>query len=144
MSKKNDPFIFPKVAVGAVVVQEKKILLVKRLNPPQKGKWAVPGGSVELGETLQEAAEREIREETGLLIKAKKPIHVFDLIETDEKGQTRFHYVIIDLSADLIGGNLKPADDVSDARWFDLSDTYALDMSKITRELIQKFFSHAF
>ena len=93
-------------------------MLVKRGKDPHRGQWAIPGGSVKLGETLQEAAEREIQEETGLIVKAKDPIYTFDLIERDPRGQIRFHYVIVDLMADLIGGNLRPSDDAVDAKWF--------------------------
>ena len=71
------------VAVGAVVIKDGAILLVKRGQAPSSGKWAIPGGSVELGETLQQAAEREIREETGLRIRAEQPVFTFDVIERD-------------------------------------------------------------
>jgi 8-oxo-dGTP diphosphatase len=111
-------FTAPRAAVGAVVIKEAKVLLVKRKYPPQKGKWAVPGGLVELGETLQEAAQREIEEETGLIIQAKEPVHTFDLIERDSKGDIVFHYVIVDLEADYVSGRIIPADDASDAGWF--------------------------
>ncbi|MBN2246845.1 MAG: NUDIX domain-containing protein, partial [Candidatus Aminicenantes bacterium] len=67
----RDSFSAPQVGVGAVVIKDEKILLVKRKNPPQKGQWAIPGGKVEFGETMQKAAEREILEETGLIIHAK-------------------------------------------------------------------------
>ena len=69
----------PQVAIGGVIIEDNKILLVKRNKEPHKGEWAIPGGSVKLGETLQRAVEREIREETGLVVSAKDPIHVFDL-----------------------------------------------------------------
>lgn len=128
----------PEVAVGAVVLKDRKILLVKRDKAPQKGKWAIPGGSVKLGETLQAAAEREIAEETGLSIKSNKPIHVFDLIERDSHGEIAFHYVIVDLQADYMGGEIRPADDVSDAGWFSLDEVNDLDVSSSTIELLRK------
>jgi ADP-ribose pyrophosphatase len=129
---------FPQVGVGAVVIKEEKILLVKRNKSPQKGKWAIPGGSVELGETLQEAAEREIREETSLRIKAREPVYCFDLIERNEKGELKFHYVIIDLEADYIWGELHPSDDVLDAKWFHAKELNHINMTKSTRDLLQK------
>jgi 8-oxo-dGTP diphosphatase len=128
----------PQVAVGAVVVKDGKILLVRRNKAPHKDLWAIPGGSVELGETLQEAAEREIREETGLDIKAKEPVYTFDLIEKDHKGTIRFHYVIVDLSADYISGELCAADDALDARWFDPEELEHIDASESTRDLLNK------
>lgn len=124
------------VAVGAIVVYDGKILLVKRNKAPHKDLWAIPGGSVKLGETLQEAAEREIREETGLTIKAKKPVYTFDLIERDEKGAVRFHYVIVDLSADYVSGKLHPADDVRDARWFSSEELSGIYLTESTRQLL--------
>jgi ADP-ribose pyrophosphatase len=86
--------------VGAIVVRDSRVLLIQRGQPPSEGLWAIPGGRVELGETLQEAAEREIKEETGLTIRARNPIHTFDVILRDEGGRVRFHYVIVDLLAD--------------------------------------------
>jgi ADP-ribose pyrophosphatase len=128
----------PRAAVGAVVIEEGRILLVKRKYPPQKGKWAIPGGSVNLGETLQAAAEREVMEETGLIIKTKEPIHTFDLIEKDPQGGILFHYVIVDLLADYIDGEIEPADDVSDAAWFGPDEIEGLDVTKNTKKLLIK------
>ncbi len=128
----------PRVAVGAVVLMDRKILLVKREKAPQKGKWAIPGGSVKLGETLQKAAEREIQEETGLKVKAKRPLHTFDLIERDSQGDVVFHYVIIDLLAEYIRGEVSPADDVSDAGWFSFDEIDNLDVSDSTIRLLQE------
>ncbi len=136
----NDPreISTPRAAVGAVVMKEGKVLLVKRSNPPQKEKWAIPGGSVKLGETLQEAAEREVKEETGLIIKANEPVFAFDLIERDSNGRLLFHYVIIDLLADYIDGEVCPADDVSDAAWFSPEVLRSLSISETTWKLLKK------
>jgi len=136
----NDPrgISTPHAAVGAVVMREGKVLLVKRSNAPQKGKWSLPGGSVELGETLKEAAEREVKEETGLTIKAIDPVFAFDLIEHDSAGKLLFHYVIIDLLADYVDGEVHPADDISDAGWFNSEEVRSLAISGTTRELLKK------
>ena len=131
------------MAVGAVVFNAGKILLVKRIKDPQKRTWAIPGGSVNLGESLQEAAEREIKEETGLTVKAKKPIHTFDLIERDEMGSIRFHYVIIDLEADYVSGRLKPADDAMDAGWFSPSELGNIAVTEGTRNLLHRLGFHS-
>ena len=136
--KKQKPPPAPKVAVGAVVIEEGRVLLVKRKYPPKQGKWAIPGGSVNLGESLQAAAEREILEETGLVIEAKKPIYTFDLIERDAKENILFHYVVVDLFAKYVSGDVQPADDVSDARWFDPDEIEGLDISENTKKLLDK------
>ena len=122
--------------MGAVVFKEDKVLLVLRGKPPAEKQWSIPGGCVELGETLQEAAEREITEETGILIQAKKPIYTFDVIERDEDGQIRFHYVIVDLTADYVSGELKAGDDAVDVSWVSRKDLNNLNVSNATRKLL--------
>jgi ADP-ribose pyrophosphatase len=103
--------------------------------------WAIPGGSVELGETLQEAAEREIKEETGVIIKARNPVLAFDVVEPDEKGRIRFHYVIVDLMADYVGGEPHPADDAEDARWFSETDLAEININQKSHQLLTRLFN---
>jgi len=131
----------PRPAVGAVVFKNNEVLLVKRGKPPAEGSWAIPGGSVRLGESLQAAAEREIREETGVIIQAGEPIFVFDTIERDDAGQVRFHYIVIDLIAEYISGEPVPGDDAADARWISASDMDTLEVNIRTRGLLNKFFN---
>ena len=128
----------PQVAVGAFVVKDNMVLLVKRNRPPSKGLWAIPGGGVELGETLQEATEREVKEETGITIKARSPVYAFDFIETDDNDSTRFHYVIVDLMADYISGQPKAGDDASEARWITAQDMADLPISENTMKALKK------
>lgn len=128
----------PRVAVGAVVFKEGKVLLVLRGKPPADRQWSIPGGCVELGETLQEAAEREIAEETGIVIKAKKPIYVFDVIQRDENGHIRFHYVIVDLAAEYISGEIKAGDDALDVSWVSVNDLKNRNVSDETRKLLEQ------
>ena len=123
----------PRVAVGAVVFKDGKVLLVRRGKAPSEGKWSIPGGSVRLGENLQAAAEREILEETGIVIRAKEPIYVFETIEKDDAGQIRFHYVVIDLMAEYLSGEPCAADDAADAGWFSLSEPEASCLLTIFR-----------
>lgn len=127
----------PIVGVGAVVIRDGKILLVKRGVAPSKGLWAIPGGSLELGETIQQAAEREIFEETGMEIRAREPIYAFDFFERDECGGIRFHFVIVDVAADFIRGEPKGNDDALDARWLAPGDLDHLPVSKNTIKLLQ-------
>ena len=128
----------PQIAVGAVVIRENEILLVKRGHPPGEGLWAIPGGRVELGETLQEAAEREIREETGVVIRAKEPVYAFDVIECDARKCIRFHYVIVDLLADYISGEPNPGSDACDARWIAHPELDELPLSTNTRKFLKE------
>lgn len=130
----------PQVAVGAIVFKEDKVLLVLRGKPPAENLWSIPGGSVELGETLQEATEREIREEAGITIRAREPVYTFDVLERDNKGNVRFHYVIVDLAADYISGELRPGDDAVDVRWFSADEVNKLKVSEATRKLLNKRF----
>ena len=129
----------PRVAVGALVIKAGAVLLVKRGKAPSDGKWAIPGGSVELGETLQQAAEREIFEETGIRIRAAEPVTTFDFIERNRHGSVRFHYVIIDLSAEYLSGNIKPGDDADQAAWIPFAELKELDMNTTTRTFLAEY-----
>jgi ADP-ribose pyrophosphatase len=128
----------PRAAVGAVVFKDDKVLLVRRGRPPAIGQWAIPGGNVKLGETLQEAAEREILEETGIVIRAKDPIYTFDAIVRDEHGAVQFHYVIVDLSADYIDGSPRPGDDADEVQWLDAQALDTLPVSPPTSKLLKE------
>ena len=130
----------PRVAVGAVVFHRNKILLVKRGQPPAQDFWAIPGGKVELGETLQMAAEREIYEETGIVVHAGDPVYIFDVVERDSEGNVRFHYVIVDLHADYMEGELDPGDDTVEARWVSPEEMPALKVNTRTRKLLKERF----
>ena len=128
----------PRVAVGAIVFKDGRVLLVKRGQPPSQDQWAIPGGRVELGETLQAAAEREISEETGLTIRAGDPAYTFDAIERDAAGRVRFHYVIVDLLADYLAGEPRPGDDAREARWLAPQDLIGLPVSPSTLDVLKK------
>jgi ADP-ribose pyrophosphatase len=128
----------PRAAVGAVVFKDDKVLLVRRGRPPAIGQWAIPGGNVKLGETLQQAAEREILEETGIVIRARDPVYTFDAIVRDEDGAVQFHYVIVDLAADYIDGSPRPGDDADEVRWLDAQDLETLPVSPPTLKLLKE------
>jgi ADP-ribose pyrophosphatase len=130
----------PRVAVGAIVFKDKKVLLVRRGKPPARDLWAIPGGSVKVSETLQRAAEREIYEETGITIQALEPIYTFDYIERDESGCARFHYVIVDLTADYVAGEPRPGDDALEARWVSAQELASLRVSLKTVQLLKERF----
>jgi len=130
----------PVVAVGAVVFNEERVLLVRRGQPPSCDLWAIPGGKVRLGETLQAAAEREILEETGLTVCARQPVYTFDLIEQDAQGRIRFHYVIVDLVADYVTGTISAGDDAREVRWVGPDEIRRLEVSPQTVDLLQRKF----
>jgi ADP-ribose pyrophosphatase len=131
----------PRVAVGAIVFKDNRVLLIRRGKPPAENLWAIPGGRVEIGETLREAAEREIFEETGVTIRALVPVYTFDVIERDTRGRTRFHYVIVDLTADYIRGDPRAGDDATAARWVSPDELAALKVSSKTRQLLKTKFN---
>jgi ADP-ribose pyrophosphatase len=130
----------PRVAVGAIVFKDHRILLVQRGKAPAENCWAIPGGSVEIGETLQHAAERELLEETGLTIRALDPVFTFDIIERDPDGAVRFHYVVVDLMADYVAGTARPAGDAIDVRWVSSKELPLLNVNRSTLDLLRKRF----
>jgi ADP-ribose pyrophosphatase len=129
------------VAVGAIVFKNNKVLLVRRGKPPAEDLWAIPGGRVEIGETLRQAVEREILEETGVAIRALEPVYTFDVIDRDADGRARFHYVIVDLTADYIGGKPRAGDDASAARWVSSEELASMKVSSATRQLLKAQFN---
>jgi ADP-ribose pyrophosphatase YjhB (NUDIX family) len=126
----------PTVGVGVVVWQGELVLLIRRGRPPRQGQWSLPGGGVQLGEPLAEAARREVREEAGLEIALGGIVATLDLIERDEAGRVRYHYVLVDYVAEALAGALQPGDDASDARWFQLAELGALGLWAETLRVI--------
>jgi mutator protein MutT len=112
----------PHVGVGAVVLNGDCVLLVKRGHAPLKGEWSLPGGRVELGETLEDAVRREVLEETGLAIEIGPVVEVFDRIERADDGRVAYHFVIVDFACTVLSGDLRFGSDADDARWVVVSD----------------------
>jgi 8-oxo-dGTP diphosphatase len=112
----------PAVGVGAVVVRDGKVLLIKRAHEPRKGEWSLPGGIVELGEGLLEALRREVREETGLEISVGPHIETFDRIHRDAEGRVRYHFVIVDYLCTSADGEPIAATDAEAVAWAGADD----------------------
>ena len=127
----------PIVGVGVVILDADKVLLIKRGKPPRAGSWSLPGGAQESGETLKEAALREIYEETNLKVEIIGLIDIVDSIRRDKKGDTEYHYTLIDFAARVIGGALRAGDDAIDSHWFTLKKIEKLDIWSETKRVIR-------
>ena len=130
----------PIVGVGAVIIHDGQVLLVRRAQPPLKGRWSLPGGVVELGETLRAAVEREILEETGLQVKAVEVLEVLDRIIPGDKASIQYHYVLIDFLCHCQGGELHADSDVSEAQWAHPAELHKYGLEQIALDVIAKGF----
>jgi 8-oxo-dGTP diphosphatase len=128
---------FPLVGVGAIIIENDRVLLVKRGHPPRAGEWSIPGGVVEVGETLREAAIREAREETCLTVEPADLLGVYDRVLRDDDGRTVYHYVLIDFLCRRVGGEARAADDADQVRWFTLEGAGELALPEDTAEVIR-------
>jgi mutator protein MutT len=128
----------PVVSVGAVIVDGGQVLLIKRGQPPLQGRWSLPGGVVEVGETLREALVREVREETGLEVEVGPVVEVLERIERGADTRVEYHYVIIDYRCVVRGGRLACGTDADDARWVAASDIAAFGVTTAVRSVVHK------
>lgn len=126
----------PVVGVGAVVWRDEHILLIRRGTPPRQGAWSLPGGHQELGETVYAAAEREIREETGVEIRILDIAAVVDLIHSDEEGRIVWHYTVIDVVADWVAGEARAGDDAAEVAWVELSELPRYQPTEAVMEVV--------
>lgn len=131
----------PIVGVGAVVLDTTNVVLVCRGQEPLKGQWSLPGGALEIGETLQQGVAREVLEETGLVVEPVGIVEVLDRITHDpESGKVRYHYVLIDFVCRVTGGALLGGSDAEDARWVEREDLHEFGLSPVTLAVIEKAF----
>ncbi len=128
----------PIVSVGGVVVDEGRVLLVRRAHEPLKGAWSLPGGVVELGETLVDALAREVEEETGLDVAVGPVVEVLDRVHRTADGRVEYHFVIIDYLCRPRGGLLASATDAADARWVDVDELARFDVTPKATEVIHR------
>jgi ADP-ribose pyrophosphatase YjhB (NUDIX family) len=126
----------PIVGVGVVVWHGDRVLLVRRGKAPRWGQWSLPGGAQQLGETVAEAARREVEEEVGLEVALGEIVATVDLIERDPHGRIRYHYTLIDFVAEAPRAALQPGSDAADARWFSIEEIEALGLWSETVRVI--------
>lgn len=128
----------PIVGVGAVILDHGKLLLEKRGNEPAKGKWSIPGGVVELGESLEDAVIRETKEETCLDVEAPRLIDVVYQVDLDEEGRVKYHFVIVDYFVTVKDGTAKAASDADELQWVALEEVENYNLTASFRRFFQK------
>jgi 8-oxo-dGTP diphosphatase len=128
----------PVVAVGVLLLDGDKLLLIRRGRPPNVGKWTVPGGGVELGESLEEAAARELREETGLGCELGPVVEILDRVNRDAGGGVEYHYVILDFLGTKPFGTLAAASDCAEARWVPVTELGRYDTTDGLHPVVQR------
>jgi 8-oxo-dGTP diphosphatase len=140
----------PFVGVGAIIIEpdrtalnqtkDARVVLVKRAHPPIQGQWSIPGGVLEVGEFVRDAAVREAREETGLVVEAGDLLGVYDRVLYDTEKRVQYHYVLIDFLCRRVGGELLAASDAAEVRWFRREELPALNLAEDTQDVIRKGF----
>lgn len=130
----------PLVGVGAIIIEGDRVLLVKRGHAPLLGEWSIPGGVLEVGETLREAAVREALEETGLTVETAELLGVYDRVLRDNDERTLYHYVLIDFLCQRVAGEAKPSGDAQDVGWFTYPEAVSLSLAEDTLDVIRKGF----
>jgi ADP-ribose pyrophosphatase YjhB (NUDIX family) len=131
----------PLVGVGAIIIEDRRVVLVKRAHPPLQAQWSIPGGVLEVGELLREAAVREAREETGLIVEPGDLLGVYDRVLRDAEQRVQYHYVLIDFLCRRTGGELQAADDAAEVGWFTREELPALKLAEDTLDVIRKGFA---
>jgi ADP-ribose pyrophosphatase YjhB (NUDIX family) len=130
----------PLVGVGAIIIEEARVVLVKRAHPPLQAQWSIPGGVLEVGELVREAAIREAREETGLTVEPGDLLGVYDRVLRDASGRVQYHYVLVDFLCRRVAGELAAASDAAEVRWFTREELPALNLAEDTFDVIRKGF----
>jgi ADP-ribose pyrophosphatase YjhB (NUDIX family) len=131
----------PLVGVGAIIIENSRVVLVKRAHPPLRDRWSIPGGVLEVGEEVREAAVREAHEETGLTVEPGELLGVFDRVLRDPGGRVQYHYVLVDFLCRRVSGELAAAGDAAAARWLTREELPALNLAEDTLEVIHKGFA---
>jgi 8-oxo-dGTP diphosphatase len=130
----------PLVGVGAIIIKDNRVLLVKRAHPPLQAQWSIPGGVLEVGELMREAAIREAGEETGLVVEPGDLLGVYDRVLRSSDGRVQYHYVLIDFLCRPVGGEVRAASDAAEVRWFTREELPELKLAEDTQDVIRKGF----
>ena len=128
----------PIPGVAATVISDGKVLLVMRANEPARGKWGLPGGVVELGERVDDAVIREVKEETGLNVRPIRMLTVYDSIVRDEEQKVRFHYVLVEMLCEVDHGSPEALSDALDVRWVPLDELDSVDLTSGAKRLLEQ------
>lgn len=126
----------PIIGVGGIIFRGRKVLLVRRAKSPGKGQWSLPGGAIELGETLEEALKREVFEEISIHVEIKGFVRLLDRILYDDHDRIRFHYVIADYWGRFLSGRLRADSDISDAKFFTLDQIRNMDIDGDVKDTV--------
>lgn len=132
----------PLVGVGAIIIEGSHVLLVKRAHPPLQAEWSIPGGVLEVGELVRQAAIREAREETGLIVEPGELLGVYDRILRNLDERVQYHYVLVDFLCRRVAGDLAAASDAAEVRWFTPEELPVLNLAADTLDVIRKGFAH--
>jgi 8-oxo-dGTP diphosphatase len=141
LSPKREYPSAPIVGVGGVVIRGGRALLIKRGGPPLQGQWSIPGGTLELGESLQEGVRRELLEETGIEVKVLDLIEVFDRIFRDASGKIQYHFVIVDYLCEALSGEASPASDVTHTAWVTQEDLKAYNLTEAATRVLTRAYA---
>jgi 8-oxo-dGTP diphosphatase len=133
----------PVVGVGGVIIAEGRTLLIRRGNPPLEGAWSIPGGTLEVGETVVEGVRRELEEETGIKVRVLDLIEVFERIFPDAEGSTKYHFVILDYLCEAAGGSARAGSDVTDVAWATEPELAKYSLTPTATRVIKKAFQMA-
>ncbi|MGB0035477.1 MAG: NUDIX hydrolase [Candidatus Acidiferrales bacterium] len=133
----------PVVGVGGVVIAGNRALLIRRGSPPLEGQWSIPGGTLEVGETLMEGVRRELAEETGIDVRVLDMIEVFERIFQDPSGRLQYHFVILDYLCEVAGGIAKAGSDVTDVAWVAEPDLAKYTLTPTATRVVRKAFQMA-
>ena len=130
----------PMVGVGGVVIRDQRALLIQRGSAPLKGEWSIPGGMLEIGETILEGVQRELLEETAIEVRVLDLIEVFERLTRDEAGKLKYHFVILDYLCEAVRGEARAGSDVTDVAWAGESELSEYSLTQTATRVIQKAF----